>query len=94
MVFDVVEKGQGYERVVILWEGRIAEVILLGKVYKGSWAIDSEQDIWVKVGGGSFAFRLPSNLRRTAKPRSQNPSSSRTPTLYETMSETPFQWKR
>ncbi len=94
IVFDVVEKNGGYERVVVLWEGNFAEVVLLGKVYKGEWSIDSEEDIWVRVGGGSFAFRLPSNVRRTARPRPQVTSGSRVPTLYETMSDTPFQWKR
>ena len=94
LVFDVVEKIGGYERVVVLWENRIAEVILLGKVYKGKWDIDSEEDIWIRVGGGSFAFHLPRDVRSTARPRRQSPSRTSAPTLYETMSDTPFQWKR
>ena len=93
LVFDVVEKNGGYERVIVLWEGKEAEVILLGKVYRGVWDIDSEQDIWVRVEGGSFAFRLPKDVSRTARPRPRA-SSGRAPTLYDTMSDTPFQWKR
>ena len=69
LVFDVVEKNGGYERVIVLWEGRKAEVILMGKVYTGVWDIDSEKDIWVRVAGGSFAFRLPREVIRTARPR-------------------------
>ena len=93
LVFDVVEKNGGYERVIVLWEGRKAEVILMGKVYTGVWDIDSDEDIWVRVAGGSFAFRLPQEVSRTARPRPRA-SSGRVPTLYETMSDTPFQWKK
>lgn len=93
LVFDVVEKNGGYERVVVLWQDKVAEVILLGKVYEGVWDIDSDQDIWVRVSGGSFAFRLPSNVSSTARPSTRSRGSS-APTLYDTMSDTPFQWKR
>ena len=58
-VFDVVEPG-GLKRTVVLWANKSAEVLLNGQTYQGEWREDSDGDIRVTVGGGTFAFRYRS----------------------------------
>ena len=91
-VYDVIERN-GLTRTIVLWDNQDVEVILNGRVYRGSWGVDSERDVQVTVAGGTFAFRLPSHIRQTDSPTTTNVAYGR-PTLGQTMSDTPFYWKR
>ena len=91
-VYDVIERN-GLTRTIVLWDNQDVEVILNGRVHRGSWGVDSERDVQVTVAGGTFAFRLPSHIRQTDSPTTTNVAYGR-PTLGQTMSDTPFYWKR
>jgi len=91
-VYDVIERN-GLTRTIVLWDNREVEVILNGRIYRGVWGIDSERDVQVTVQGGTFAFRLPSHIRVTDSPTTAQIRHGR-PTLGQTMSDTPFYWKR
>ena len=54
-VFDVIEPS-GLKRSVVLWDNEQVEVFLRGKRYTGTWEVDSDGDVRVTVGGGTFAF--------------------------------------
>ena len=54
-VFDVIE-GSGLTRSIVLWDNAQAEVFLEGARYTGNWRTDSDGDVRVTVGGGTFAF--------------------------------------
>ncbi len=58
-VFDVIEHS-GLKRAVVLWNNDQAEVFLQGNRYTGNWRKDSDGDVRVTVGGGTFAFTPPS----------------------------------
>ena len=95
IVFKLIEKGNGLVRTISLQPEKVSFVTLDGIRYKGTWDIDSESDVWIRVTGGSFAFRLPKDIDMSSRPSPVMANSQgRTPTLYETMSDTPFYWKR
>lgn len=95
IVFRLTEKGNGLVRTILLQSGKVSYVTLDGARYKGTWDIDSEADVWIRVTGGSFAFRLPRDIEMSSRPpASTGDPKERTPMLYETMSDTPFYWKR
>ena len=54
-VFDVVE-ASGLTRSIVLWDDSEAEVFLEGVRYTGNWTVDSDGDVLVTVGDGTFAF--------------------------------------
>ena len=54
-VFDVIEPS-GLKRSVVLLDNKQVEVFLRGKRYTGTWEVDSNGDVRVTVGGGTFAF--------------------------------------
>jgi hypothetical protein len=54
-VFDVIE-ASGLTRSIVLWDNAQAEVFLEGARYTGNWRTDSDGDVRVTVGGGTFAF--------------------------------------
>ena len=54
-VFDVIEPS-GLKRSIVLWDNEEAEVFLEGIRYTGTWWTDSDGDVRVTVGGGTFAF--------------------------------------
>ena len=54
-VFDVIE-ASGLRRSIVLWDNTEAEVFLEGTRYTGNWRTDSDGDVRVTVGGGTFAF--------------------------------------
>ena len=66
-VYDVIERN-GLTRTIVLWDNQDVEVILNGRVYRGTWGVDSERDVQVTVTGGTFAFRLPSHIRQSDSP--------------------------
>ena len=91
-VYDVIERN-GLTRTIVLWDNKDVEVILNGRVYKGTWGVDSERDVQVTVEGGTFAFRLPSHIRNADSLTTTQVAHGRL-TLGQTMSDTPFYWKR
>lgn len=94
VVFKLIEKGNGLVRTISLQPEKVSFVTLDGIRYEGTWDIDSESDVWIRVTGGSFAFRLPRDIDMSSRPSPGiGNSQGRTPTLYETMSDTPFYWK-
>ena len=54
-VFDVIEPS-GLKRSIVLWDNEEVEVFLEGIRYTGKWWTDSDGDVRVTVGGGTFAF--------------------------------------
>ena len=95
IIFNLIEKGNGLVRTISLEPGKVSYVTLDGIRYRGTWEIDSESDVWIRVTGGSFAFRLPADIDMNSRPTSATENTQeRPPTLYETMSDTPFYWKR
>ena len=54
-LFDVVE-ASGLTRSIVLWDDSEAEVFLEGVRYTGNWTVDSDGDVRVTVGDGTFAF--------------------------------------
>jgi len=58
-VFDVVEPS-GLKRSVVLWNNTDVEVFLDGQRYTGTWRIDDDGDVRIRLPGGTFAFRPPS----------------------------------
>ena len=91
-VYDVIERN-GLTRTIVLWDSRDVEVILNGRVYRGTWGVDSDRDVQVTVAGGTFSFRLPSHIRQTESPTTTHVTHGG-PTLGQSMSDTPFYWKR
>lgn len=91
-VYDVIERN-GLTRTIVLWDNQDVEVILNGRVYRGVWGVDVDRDVQVTVAGGTFAFRLPPHIRSSDSPTTTQVTSLR-PTLGQTMSDTPFYWKK
>ncbi len=51
-----LEEPNGMVRSIVLWNDKRAEVLLNGTQYEGTWTIDSDKDVRVKVNDGVFAF--------------------------------------